>query len=53
MYTSEMIGLKKKPFCGNHCCKHPQGSGKAHKRVLKKQNKAKEKQEWRQEALVN
>jgi hypothetical protein len=41
-----MIGKKNKPFCGDCCSEYRQGSGKRHKRILKKINKAKEKRLW-------
>ena len=36
----KMLGHKGKPFCGDCCCKYPQGSGKVNKRILKKIQKS-------------
>lgn len=51
MSETRMLGKKHKPFCGDHCCPYRQGTGRRNKRILKRQNKAKEQRVWMREAL--
>lgn len=44
-----MVGKREKPFCGDCCSEYPKGSGKAHKRKIKKVVKAREKRLWKKD----
>ena len=43
----KMMGKYNKPFCGDCCSEYKKGSGKAHKRIIKKIQRSREKREWK------
>ena len=50
----KMLGKKNYPFCGPRCCyEYPYGSGKAHKRIIKKIEKRREQSEWKKDFRSN